>query len=138
MTSAEAFSNEHDGDSCLFKPFAQQFQELECPPLYDIVSGLHPSVAADSSIPLKDASLSLEDQEALFKSLQGILESLDPSSTKNEEFSVEPLRSFERVETRFGEVNDILQKLSKCKSLYMEQAAEVLANGSRNRMSNCN
>ncbi|PLB50539.1 GTP-binding protein [Aspergillus steynii IBT 23096] len=135
MTStAEGFLNWHDSDTSQLNLLARQCQELECPPLNEIVPGLYPSAPADSSP--KIVSLSSEEQEALFRSLQRILDSAAASTTEDEAHDeangVEIQPSFQRVGTPFGEVNDILHKLSNCRSHYMEQAAEVLANGSRN------
>ncbi|KAK1141414.1 hypothetical protein N8T08_009086 [Aspergillus melleus] len=119
MTSVEGSSNRHDSE--------RQCKELECPPLHELVPELY--LSAPTSTSSRDVSLPPEEQEALFKSLQ---ETLEAANCTQDMSSGEDHPSFQRVDTPFGEMNDILHKLLNSRSHYMKQAAEALANGSRN------
>ncbi|KAH8430337.1 putative GTP binding protein [Aspergillus melleus] len=119
MTSVEGSSNRHDSE--------RQCKELECPSLHELVPELYPSAPTGTSP--RDVSLPPEEQEAWFKSLQ---ETLEAANCTQDISSGEDHPSFQRVDLPFGEINDILHKLLNSRSHYMQQAAEALANGSRN------
>ncbi|KAE8349805.1 armadillo-type protein [Aspergillus coremiiformis] len=106
-------------------------KQMECPSLSQIIYGLAPMPPAITCGGSK--SLPLEEQETMFNILQDALKHAearyqDRRTTEAEEGN----HSFKQVNAVFEGLQDILYKLWECRSRYMVQAAEALANGSRN------
>ncbi|EAU37711.1 conserved hypothetical protein [Aspergillus terreus NIH2624] len=89
---------------------------LDLPPLDQVLSDLGPLPASSDEA---TTSVSSEEDQALFNSLQSALMEAENSPDDGN------LSSLETVPT-------ILSKLWSCRSRYLPQAAEALANGSRN------
>ncbi|KAB8212882.1 hypothetical protein BDV33DRAFT_197196 [Aspergillus novoparasiticus] len=106
-------------------------ERKEGPSLDQIISSLAPmppALAPGVSMPL-----SLEEQQTLFDTLQ---EALNMAETRYQT-SLTPeaegdYPSFKQVNVLFEGLQDILYRLWTCRSSFMLQAAEALANGSRN------
>jgi hypothetical protein len=106
--------------------------QTEYPSLSQIMSELTskpPAIAPGASKPL-----SLEEQRTLFDSLQNALRIAEIRyQVKQTTDAKEAKSSFEQVDAVFEGVQSILYQLWGSRSHYMVQAAEALANGSRNR-----
>ncbi|KAB8231038.1 putative GTP binding protein [Aspergillus alliaceus] len=104
---------------------------MECLPLSQVISELAPKPPALD--PRASKSLSLEEQEILFNNLQDILKAAE---TRYQDSSmIEANKAnfpFKQLDAAFEGLQDILLKLWECRSDYLVQAAEALANGSRN------
>ncbi|GMF79173.1 unnamed protein product [Aspergillus oryzae] len=107
-------------------------ERKECPSLDEIISSLvpmPPALAPGVSMPL-----SLEEQRTLFDTLQ---EALNMAKTRYQTSLTAEAEgdypSFKQVNVLFEGLQDILYRLWTCRSSFMVQAAEALANGSRNR-----
>ncbi|UDD64783.1 hypothetical protein AFCA_011992 [Aspergillus flavus] len=106
-------------------------ERKECPSLDEIISSLvpmPPALAPGVSMPL-----SLEEQRTLFDTLQ---EALNMAKTRYQTSLTAEAEgdypSFKQVNVLFEGLQDILYRLWTCRSSFMVQAAEALANGSRN------
>ncbi|KAE8326087.1 armadillo-type protein [Aspergillus sergii] len=106
-------------------------ERKEGPSLDQIISSLAPmppALAPGVSMPL-----SLEEQQTLFDTLQ---EALNMAETRYQTSLAAEAEgdypSFKQVNVLFEGLQDILYRLWTCRSSFMVQAAEALANGSRN------
>ncbi|KNG80814.1 GTP-binding protein [Aspergillus nomiae NRRL 13137] len=104
---------------------------MEYPSLSQIISSLAPM--PPGLAPAVSEPLPLEEQRALFDTLEktlGMAETrYQPSLTAKAE---EDNPSFKQVDALFEGLQDTLCRLWTCRSSFMVQAAEALANGSRN------
>ena len=105
---------------------------MEYPSLSQIISSLAPM--PPGLAPAVSEPLPLEEQRALFDTLEKTLRMAEtryqPSLTAQAE---EDNLSFKQVDALFEGLQDTLCRLWTCRSSFMVQAAEALANGSRNR-----
>ncbi|GAB1209556.1 hypothetical protein APSETT445_008337 [Aspergillus pseudonomiae] len=104
---------------------------MEYPSLSQIISSLAPM--PPGLAPAVSEPLPLEEQRALFDTLEKTLRMAEtryqPSLTAQAE---EDNLSFKQVDALFEGLQDTLCRLWTCRSSFMVQAAEALANGSRN------
>ncbi|KAE8413943.1 armadillo-type protein [Aspergillus pseudocaelatus] len=109
----------------------QGTERMECPSLSQIISSLAPMPPALA--PGISKPLSLEEQRTLFDTFQ---EALNMAETRYQTSPTaeaeEDNPSFEQVNALFEGLQDILYRLWTCRSSFIVQAAEALANGSRN------
>ncbi|KAE8374305.1 armadillo-type protein [Aspergillus bertholletiae] len=104
---------------------------MKCPTLSQIMSSLPPIPAALE--PGVSMPLSLEEQRTLFDTLQEALKMAETRyQTSRAAEADEGNPFFKQANTLFEGLQDILYQLWTCKSRFMVQAAEALANGSRN------
>jgi hypothetical protein len=118
------------------------------PSIEQVLSDLPEVTGNSSSLPLRNSeTLAKDEQEKMFRALKNVLDNFEPSddeSAENESFDVKELQSsLEQadVDARRGErnagplqnVHTILCKLWSVNSGLLGQAAEALANGSRDR-----
>ncbi|CAI7569164.1 hypothetical protein N7533_001910 [Penicillium manginii] len=116
------------------------------PSIEQVLSDLPEVTGNSSSLPLRNSeTLAKDEQEKMFRALKNVLDNFEPSddeSAENESFDVKELQSsLEQadVDARRGErnagplqnVHTILCKLWSVNSGLLGQAAEALANGSR-------
>lgn len=112
-------------------------KRMECPSLSQIISSLAPMPPALA--PGVSKPLPLEEQRTLFDTFQ---EALNMAETRYQTIPTAEAEannpSFEQVNALFEGLQDILYRLWTCRSSFIVQAAEALANGSRNRKSDYN
>lgn len=115
--------------------------ELDLPSVDQVLSGL-PDIS--SILPVQDATVDLKDQEAMFRALKNIIEHAEQTSEVGNSFDLKELhaslgqaeeeaRLGRRDATTLESVHTTLVQLWSCNSTLMAQAAEILANGSRDR-----
>ncbi|KAE8148834.1 GTP-binding protein [Aspergillus avenaceus] len=102
---------------------------MECPPLSQIISELPPGTP--QAAPAEPGSLSLEEQETLFCTLQEAIKAAEMRYEGESSSHVQQSTAFEQAGSVFEGVQNVLSQLWKCRSGYMVQATEALANGSR-------
>ncbi|KAJ5935649.1 hypothetical protein N7466_005196 [Penicillium verhagenii] len=113
--------------------------KLDLPSVDQVLSGL-PDLS--SILPVQDATVDLKDQEAMFRALKKIIEHVEPTSEPGNSFDLKELhaslgqaeeeaRLGRRDATTLESVHTALIQLWSCNSNLMAQAAEILANGSR-------
>ncbi|KAJ5929669.1 hypothetical protein N7454_006619 [Penicillium verhagenii] len=113
--------------------------KLDLPSVDQVLSGL-PDLS--SILPVQDATVDLKDQEAMFRALKTIIEHVEPTSEPGNSFDLKELhaslgqaeeeaRLGRRDATTLESVHTALIQLWSCNSNLMAQAAEILANGSR-------
>lgn len=90
--------------------------QLELPPVGQLISDLSPY---PPSLACGTETVDTEEQKELFQTLQNAIHKAESSG----QIDVESLQS----------VRSILYKLWSCNSLHLIQAADLLANGSRDR-----
>ena len=105
---------------------------MDSPSLDVIISSLAPSPPA--AAPSGSESLPLEEQEALLSALQDTLRNAEAGGQITKASDAQDSTSSAQVGPDFETVRGILDKLWACGSHLMVQAAELLANGSRNCM----
>jgi hypothetical protein len=99
-------------DQCAKKTSSQAENNIDCPSLGEVLSQLSPG---PSILPVQTiSSVPADEQEALLRRLEDALAETPGGA-----------ESFEEAQT-------ILIELWKCQSPYLAQAADALANGSRN------
>ncbi|PLB36983.1 putative GTP binding protein [Aspergillus candidus] len=103
---------------------------MDSPSLDVIISSLAPSSPA--AAPSGSESLPLEEQKALLSALQDILRNAEAGGQITKASDAQDSTSSAQVGPDFETVRGILDKLWACSSHLMVQAAELLANGSRN------
>ncbi|KAJ5778540.1 hypothetical protein N7520_001786 [Penicillium odoratum] len=113
--------------------------KLDQPSVDQVLSDL-PDIS--SSLPVQDTTVDSQDQEAMFQALKKIIEQAEPTSEVANSFDLKELhaslgqaeeeaRLGRRDATTLESVHTTLQQLWSCNSNLMAQAADVLANGSR-------
>ncbi|KAJ6018061.1 hypothetical protein N7451_001440 [Penicillium sp. IBT 35674x] len=113
--------------------------ELDLPSVDQVLSGL-PDIS--SILPVQDATVDPKDQEAMFHALKNIIEHAEQTSEVGNSFDLKELhaslgqaeeeaRLGRRDATTLESVHTTLIQLWSCNSILMAQAAEILANGSR-------
>ncbi|KAJ5810494.1 uncharacterized protein N7503_002712 [Penicillium pulvis] len=113
--------------------------ELDLPSVDQVLSGL-PDIS--SILPVQDATVYPKDQEAMFRGLKNIIEHAEQTSEVGNSFDLKELhaslgqaeeeaRLGRRDATTLESVHTTLIQLWSCNSNLMAQAAEILANGSR-------
>ncbi|KAJ6084424.1 hypothetical protein N7486_011224 [Penicillium sp. IBT 16267x] len=113
--------------------------ELDLPSVDQVLSGL-PDII--SILPVQDITVDLQDQEAMFRALKQIIEHAEQTSEVSNSFDLKELHASlgqAEEEARLGRrdaktlesVHTTLIQLWSCNSNLMAQAAEILANGSR-------
>jgi len=109
--------------------------EWELPPLERIISDLSPS---PPSLAKGTETVNPEEQKNMFQTVQNIIQKADEGASYDskkphaslEQADADSWRGGRNVES-LSDVCSILYKLWSCNSEYLAQAAEVLANGSR-------
>lgn len=107
-------------------------ESLNCPSIEEVLSKL---AVPPSSLPARTPTLDVEDQKYMFHSLQAFMRSAQPGDLQIDD-------SVDRADTEsasrlhvdaIAHLRPVLDRLWKCQSEYLAQAAEVLANRSRDR-----
>lgn len=116
-------------------------RELDLPSVHQVLSGL-PDIS--NILPVQDTTVDPKDQEAMFRALKKTIEHVEQTSEVGNSFDLKELHASlgqAEEEARLGRrdaktlesVYTTLIQLWSCNSSFMAQAAEILANGSRDR-----
>jgi inactivated superfamily I helicase len=120
-------------------------KDLELPSIKEVLADLFSS-SSSFSLPPRTESVDTEEQEEMFRGLRDIIEKAQEVDEAGNTFDLKELHaSLEEADanSRRGRrdaetlqaVSVTLHKLWACKSEYLVQATEIVANGSRDRES---